>query len=117
MFYPYRGGITYFKCIEINKVSLSKLRDEYHLSWPMCLLGRVSRFLVIKIWSPYFIRYNMGCFDTREYLVFLGYTAHAGPLCQCYQKDVAETTFNNCVSFIPEGKNNNKCLMLSRCFK
>jgi len=28
-FYPYRGGITYFKCIEINKVYLSKLRVSF----------------------------------------------------------------------------------------
>jgi len=29
IFYPYRGDITYFKCIEINKVSLSKLRVSF----------------------------------------------------------------------------------------
>jgi len=32
IFYPYRGGITYFKCIEINKVSLSKLRVSFELA-------------------------------------------------------------------------------------
>jgi len=31
IFYPYRGGITYFKCIEINKVSLSKHRVSFEL--------------------------------------------------------------------------------------
>jgi len=29
MFSPFRGGITYFKCIEIIKVSLSKLRVSF----------------------------------------------------------------------------------------
>jgi len=29
IFSPFRGGITYFKCIEINKVSLSKLRVSF----------------------------------------------------------------------------------------
>jgi len=32
IFYPYRGGITYFECIEINKVSLSKLRVSFELA-------------------------------------------------------------------------------------
>jgi len=32
IFHPYRGGITYFKCIEINKVSLCKLRVSFELA-------------------------------------------------------------------------------------
>jgi len=29
IFYPYRGGIAYFKCIEMNKAFLSKLRVSF----------------------------------------------------------------------------------------
>jgi len=43
-------------CIEINKASLSKLRVGYHLS--ICLPGRVSWFLVIKIWSSKVMVWN-----------------------------------------------------------
>jgi len=32
IFYPYRGGKTYFKCIEINEISLSKLRVSFELA-------------------------------------------------------------------------------------
>jgi len=39
------------KCIEIKKPSLRKLYVAYYLS--ICLPGRVSWFLVFKIWSPY----------------------------------------------------------------
>jgi len=52
MFYLYRGGIAYFKCIEINKASLSKLRVSLEYLFAECR-GRVSWFLdKIKIWSP-----------------------------------------------------------------
>jgi len=44
--YPYRGGIAYFKCIEINKAFLNK----HGVSFVYLFAG--PRFLIIKIWSP-----------------------------------------------------------------
>jgi len=40
IFYPYRGGIANFKCIDINKASLSKLRVsfEYLFAGPSVLV-------------------------------------------------------------------------------
>jgi len=36
-FYPYRG-IAYFKCVEINKASLSKLSFQYLFAGPSVLV-------------------------------------------------------------------------------
>jgi len=38
IFYPYGGGIAYFKCIEINKAYLSKLRVSFEFAGPSVLV-------------------------------------------------------------------------------
>jgi len=55
IFYPYRGGITYFKCTEINKVSLSKLQVSFELAHvfagPGVLVFGNQNMVTLSKWS------------------------------------------------------------------
>jgi len=70
IFYPYRGGITYFKCIEINKVSLSKLRVSFELAHvfagpSVLIFGNQNMVTLLK-----FLSYSIKKASLYDYIVF-----------------------------------------------